>query len=80
MDTLKASNLLKMAAEADSYSHNLKVKIQMVFRTNKINRYEYEHMINLLTCSLLLTKNIKNDLEKYITDESNSQMRIDIRI
>lgn len=80
MDTLQASKLLSKAAEANSYAEKLRILIQSVFRTNKINRYEYERMINILTCHTLLTEDIKDNLESYIVSESNRQIRIDVRV
>lgn len=80
MDTLEASKLLDKAAEANSYSEKLRILIQSVFRTKKINRYEYERMINILTCNKLLTEDIKGNLERYIVNESNRQIRIDVRV
>lgn len=79
MGTLEASKLIDSVTEANSYSRLLLTMIQSVFRTKKINRYEYESMINLLTCQTLIAEDIKKNLETYI-NESYKQMRVDVKV
>jgi len=73
------SKLLTQSIEANSYSENLKLLIQQTFRTKKINRYEYEKMINILSCQMLHTQDIKSSIESFIIRETNKNMRIDLR-
>lgn len=54
--------------------------IQQVFRTKKINRYDYEKFVNVLTCHQLLTNDIKKTLEVYIIEETNKKIHFDVRV
>lgn len=80
MDTLKASQLLDQSIEASSYSEKVVTLIQGIFRTKKINRYEYESLINAITCQRLLTDDIRYKLERFIIEETHKRTRIDVRV
>lgn len=80
IDTLKASKLLDQSIEANSYSEKLMSLIQQFFRTRKINHYDYEKFVNILTCHQLLTNDIKKKLEVYIVEETNKRIHIDVRV
>ena len=69
MSTLEVYKILDQTIEAESYSQKLLMHIQHVFRTKKINPYEYERMVNILTCHMLITEDIKKKIEKHIQTE-----------
>lgn len=80
MDNLKASQLLDQTIEASSYSEKLIALIQGIFRTKKINPYEYESLINVATCQMIITDDIKYKLERMIVEEAHKKIRIDVRV
>lgn len=81
MDTLEAAKILDQTTEANKYCNILLIKIRQIFRTRKINSYEYESLINLLSCNMLLNEDIQKKVKKYIDEESDRQIKhIDIRI
>lgn len=60
------------------YSKNLLAMIQKQFRLNKINKYDYESFVNHLTCLDLQTEESRKDLERFIEEEMQKQIKIDV--
>lgn len=80
VNAIEAAKLLDQAKEARSYAEKLVISIQGVFRTKKINRYEYERLINLATCHQLLNEDMSKSLQRCIAEDVNKRVKIDVRV
>lgn len=78
MEGKKAANILYRSKEAAHYTDLLLKQVQRLFRTSKINRYDYETIINVLNCNMLVTEDITKQLEDYLTELSDRRLHIDM--
>lgn len=81
MSTIEASKLLDHTIEQEEYSNKLLIAIQNIYRARKINIYDYERMINLLTCHMLINDKIRNTIRSQIEKDTIARInQIDIRV
>lgn len=80
MNTLKASQILDQVIESNSYSQKLLIDLQHIHRTKKIGSYEYNRMINILSCQMLLIDDVKASITRFISEETAKKLRFDARV
>lgn len=80
VDAMQAAKLLDQAKDARQYAEKLVIAVQGIFRTKKINHYEYERLINLATCHQLLNEDMSKQLERCIAEDTNKRLQIDVRV
>ena len=80
MDTKKAAELLEQVLESDSYSQKLLVDLQHIHRIKKIGPYEYNRLVNILSCQMLLIEDVRKKITNYITEETTRKLKFDVRI
>lgn len=79
-NTLLAATIHDENTKISAYSKELLILVQKEFRTRKINIYDYERFINLLTCLNLQTESTRKNIEQFIQRQANLRMKIDMRI
>lgn len=80
MNTLRASQILDQVMEANDYTNKVSILVRQIFRTKKISSYEYERLINMLSCNILINHDIQKNIKNYIETESEIQINnIDVR-
>lgn len=62
------------------YSNQLLTLVQTQFRTRKIDKYDYERFINILTCLTLQTDESKRKIDDYIRKEQSKYVSIDYKV
>ncbi|MGD6940946.1 hypothetical protein ACQCT6_02760 [Cytobacillus gottheilii] len=63
-----------------NYSEQLLSLVRKQFSTRKIDKYDYERFINILTCLNLQTDSVKSDIESLINREKPKRIHFDVRI
>jgi hypothetical protein len=77
--SLFAAKIFDDNKRIDSYSNQLLELIKKQFRTRSIDKYDYERLINVLTCLKLQTEESRKDINDFIRDYKHYPS-IDIRV
>jgi hypothetical protein len=76
-----ASKIHEDTGRIKLYSEQLLALVRKEFRTQKINMYDYERFINILTCLNLQTDETRESIKEFINIETEKHIAsIDIRI
>ncbi|MFC5732181.1 hypothetical protein [Cytobacillus gottheilii] len=63
-----------------NYSEQLLSLVRKQFSTRKIDKYDYERFINILTCLNLQTESVKSDLVSLINREKPRKIHFDVKV
>ncbi|MEF7566341.1 hypothetical protein V4V35_25460 [Bacillus infantis] len=62
------------------YSEQLLKLVKKEFSLRKIDKYDYERFINILTCLSLQSDEIRQDLSELIRLQIDNSIHIDVRV
>ncbi|WP_282154817.1 hypothetical protein [Cytobacillus gottheilii] len=75
-----AAKIFDDTTRVRNYSEQLLSLVRKQFSTRKIDKYDYERFINILTCLNLQTDSVKSDIESLINREQPKRIHFDVRI
>jgi hypothetical protein len=79
-NTLLAATIHDDNKRISVYADQLLTLVKKEFRTKKIDVYDYERFINVLTCLNLQTEETRKNIETFIQRVTNKRFQIDIRV
>ena len=80
-NTLFAAKVYDDTTKIKIYSEKLLSLVKKQFITRKINQYDYENFINILTCLCLQTDEIREALDDFMKLETIRELkRIDLKV
>lgn len=77
---LLAGRLMDDTTAVKSYNAQILRKIQNLFAKRKIDRYEYVHLVNILTCNELKIENMVERINHIIDGTEHRSSAIDMKI
>jgi len=77
---LIAARLMDDTTAVKSYNAQILKKIQALFAKRKIDRYEYVHLVNILTCNELKIENMVERINHIIDGTELRSSGIDMKI
>lgn len=76
--TLLAAKISDENKRIQYYSNQLLDLVKKEFRTRKINVYDYERFVNILTCLNLTVDDTRKDIDEFIIRET--KLRVNTKI
>jgi hypothetical protein len=78
--TMLAAKIHDDHRRINHYSEQLLKLVKKEFSLRKIDMYDYERFINILTCLSLQSEEIRKDLGELIRQQVDKSQHIDLRV